>query len=252
LRRGVVEEVAQEPFERVGIAAHGRVIVGGERDGRLRLAGPGVFEERARDRGESTDVLSGRASRRASPSRSLMRRPSRSLSRATAASRRSRSGRSGCSRRSVSTLACRAATGVRSFVGGVGEEARVARRWLVPRRWPLRGRRASGRTLGEAAELGVGATGVEAQLGVAVGDARCRLDDGGERAQGGAGALEDEKGGERRAGGCDHELDEKQVGDGVVDARAARADGDSRSVGENLVEDEQRSLRLDLRAGRGP
>jgi len=62
----------------------------------------------------STGVRVGCASRRANPSRSLTRRPSRSLSRATAAWRRSRSGRSGCSRRRVSTLACRAATGVRS------------------------------------------------------------------------------------------------------------------------------------------
>ena len=74
---------------------------------------------------------------------------------------------------------------------------------------------------GEAAELGVGAAGLEAELGVAVGDACGGLDDGGEGAQGGAGAVEDEEGGERERGGCDEELDEKQVGDGVVDARAA-------------------------------
>ena len=90
---------------------------------------------------------------------------------------------------------------------------------------------------GEAAELGVGAAGLEAELGVAVGDARGGLDDGGEGAESGAGAVEDEQGGERERGGCDQELDEKQVGDGVVDACAAGGEGDPRSVGEGLVED---------------
>ncbi len=79
---------------------------------------------------------------------------------------------------------------------------------------------------GEAAELGVGAAGIEAELRVAVGDACRGLDDRGERAKGGAGALKDEEGGERERGGCDEELDEQEVGDGVVDARAAGAEGD--------------------------
>ena len=196
----------------------------------------------------SIGVRVGCASRRASPRRSLTRRPSRSLSRATAASRRSRSGRSGCSRRSVSTLAWRAAIGVRSSWEASARKRRVAASLA----------RASSIAVfegvehlveggGEAAELGVGAAGLEAELGVAVGDACRRLDDGGEGAQGGAGALEDEEGGERERGGGDQELDEEQVGDGVVDARAAGAEGESRSVGEDLVEDQQRSVRLDRR-----
>ena len=71
-----------------------------------------------------------------------------------------------------------------------------------------------------------------------MGDACCCLDDGGEGAQSGAGALEDEHGRERERCGCDDEFDEEQVGDGVVDTRAAGADGESRSVGEDLVNDE--------------
>ena len=73
-----------------------------------------------------------------------------------------------------------------------------------------------------------------------MGDACCRLDDGGERAQGGAGALEDQEGGERERGGRDQELDQEQARDGAVDARAAGAEGESRSVREDLVEDQQR------------
>jgi hypothetical protein len=72
---------------------------------------------------------------------------------------------------------------------------------------------------------------------------------GGERAKGGAGALEHEEGGERERDGRDQELDEDQVGDGVVDVRATGAEGDVHPVGEDLVENEQRSARLDRRAG---
>src|SRR5439155_27264780 len=74
---------------------------------------------------------------------------------------------------------------------------------------------------------------------------------GGGGAESSAGALEDEQGGEHERGGRDQELDEKQVGDGVVDARAAGAEDDARSVGEDLVENEQRSACLDRRAGLG-
>ena len=49
---GVVEEIAQDPFERVGVAAHGGVVVGAQRDGRVGRAGLGVFDERADDRDE--------------------------------------------------------------------------------------------------------------------------------------------------------------------------------------------------------
>ena len=124
------------------------------------------------------------------------------------------------------------------LVGGVGEEAAgrgVAGACFVDGRFEGVEHLVEGG--GEAAELGVGAAGLEAELGVAVGDACRRLDDGGEGAQGGARALEDEEGGERERGGCDQELDEEQVGDGVVDARATGAEGESRSVGEDLVED---------------
>jgi hypothetical protein len=49
---GVVDEVAEDAFERVGVAAHGGVVVGGERDGRVRRTGLSVFNERACDRRE--------------------------------------------------------------------------------------------------------------------------------------------------------------------------------------------------------
>ena len=80
------------------------------------------------------------------------------------------------------------------FVGGVGEEAAgcgVAGACFVDRCFEGVEHLVEGG--GEAAELGVGAAGLEAELGVAVGDACRRLDDGGERAQGGAGAVEDEE-----------------------------------------------------------
>ena len=65
------------------------------------------------------------------------------------------------------------------------------------------------------------------------------------------GLARQEQGREHERGGRDQELDEKQVGDGVVDAGAAGAEGDLRPVGENLVEDEQRSACTDRRAGCG-
>jgi hypothetical protein len=104
---------------------------------------------------------------------------------------------------------------------------------------------------GEAAELGVGAAWLEAQLGVAVGDAGRGFDDSGEWAQSGARALKDEHAGEQQRGGGDQELDEKEVGDCVVDARAAGAERDPRPVREDLIEDEQRSARLDGRGAIG-
>ena len=108
--------------------------------------------------------------------------------------------------------------GVAELVGGVGEEVAgcgVAGACFVDGSFegvehPVEGG-------GEAAELGVGAAGLEAELGVAVGDAGCGLDDGRKGAKSGVGAAEDEEGGERKRGGGDQELDEKQVGDGVVD-----------------------------------
>ena len=144
---------------------------------------------------------------------------------------------------------------VAEFVGGVREKAagcRVAGACLLDRRLERVEHLVEGG--GEAAELGVGAAGREPQLGVAVGDACRRLDDGGEGAQSGARALEDEERGERERCGRDEELDEEQVGDGVVDARAAGADSDVRSVRQHLGEHQQRSAGLDDRAylgGRG-
>ena len=84
-----------------------------------------------------------------------------------------------------------------------------------------------------------------------MGDASCGLDDVGEGAEGGAGRLEDEDGGEGERGGRDQELDEQQVPDRVVDARVAGAEEDLRSVGQGLVKDEQRSVCPDRRAGLG-
>ena len=86
------------------------------------------------------------------------------------------------------------------LVGGVGEEAAgcgVAGACFLD--GCLEGVDHLVECCGEAAELGVGAAGLEAELGVAVGDACCGLDDGGEGAEGGAGALEDEEAWRARA-----------------------------------------------------
>jgi hypothetical protein len=79
-------------------------------------------------------------------------------------------------------------------------------------------------------ELGVGPARLEAELRVAVGDAGCGLDHGEEGAQSGASALEDEQTGKQERDGRDEQLDEKQIGDGVVDACAAGGKGTAGGV----------------------
>ena len=215
-------------------------------------AGLGVFDERARDRGE-VGRCAGRVCFEAGESEEVVDEAAESFAVAG----------DGCFEAvALGPFGLFAQEGLDAcleggdrgaeFVGGVGEEAAgcgVAGACFLDGCFEGVEHLVEGG--GEAAELGVGAAGLEAELGVAVGDACRRLDDGGEGAQGGAGAVEDEEGGERERGGRDQELDEQQVGDGVVDARAAGAEGDPRSVGEDLVEDEQRSARLDRRAGLG-
>ena len=120
----------------------------------------------------STGARVGRASRRASPRRSSTRRPSRPLSRATAASRRSRLGPFGLfAQQGLDTRLKRSDRGA-ELVRRVGEEpagGSVARARL------LDGCLESVEHLieggGETAELGIGAAGIEPELRVAVADA---------------------------------------------------------------------------------
>src|SRR5690242_20280310 len=133
-------------------------------------------------------------------------------------------------------------------MGGIGEEATrsgVTGSCFLDRRFESVDHLIEGGR--ETAQLGVGATRLESEVGVAVGDAYCGLDDRGEWAKRSARTLEDEERGKREGGGSDQQLDDEQVVDGVPDARAAGAEGDPRPVREDLIEGEKRSSRLDPR-----
>ena len=144
---GVVDEVAEDAFERIGVAAHGGVVVGAEHDRARGCACVCVFDEWARDRGEvdgrGLDVLRGgrvRGGRRRGGR--VVRCRGRRLLRGGRA-RAVRVARAGGFRRLPG--------GRRSGCGARGRRRRgsggLRRRWRVLPRWLSRGRRPSGRRL---------------------------------------------------------------------------------------------------------
>ena len=200
----VVDEVAEDAFERVGVAADDGVAVGVERDRRARCERARVFDEGAGNRGEvyrcSGGVCfeSGESEEVADEAAESFALSGDGCFEAVAL------GPFGLLAEKCLNARLEGGDGGAELVGGVGEEAagcslagaRILDRFLEGVEHLVEG-------CGEAAELGVGAAGLEAELGVAVGNPGCRLDDGREGMEGGPGAVDDEDRGERERRRCD-------------------------------------------------
>jgi hypothetical protein len=215
---GVVDEVAENAFERVSVAMHGGVVIGAEGDRGVGSACPGVLEERACDGGELDRRAVG-----------VRLEPGEAEEVVNEAAEPFAVAGDGCFQAVAlgpfgllaqqSLDAClkggdrsaKLVRGVRKEAAGCG----VAGACLLDRRFE--GVDHTVERDGEPAEFGVVAARVEAEAGLAVGDASRRLDDGGEGTKGGARAVNDEEGGERERSGRDEELDEQQVDDSVAD-----------------------------------
>src|SRR5581483_11089351 len=191
---GVVDEIADDAYECVRVAVDHRVVPGVEGDRDAWCAGRRVGNERSRDRCELDRCAYGPRLEPCEPEE-IVDEAAESF--AVAGDRGLEAVALGpLGLFAQQRLDARLERGDRraELVRGVREEAagrRIARTCILDcglERADHLVERGS-----EAAELGVGTARLEPELVVAAGDARCGLDDGGERAKGGTCGSEDEQ-----------------------------------------------------------
>ena len=209
-RKRVVYEITEDAFERVRVATHGGVLVGAECDRRLRCALECVFDEWACDRGE-VDRRPGWMCFEAGESKEVVDEAAESLGVAGDGCFEAVAlGPFGLFAQESFDACLKGGDRGAELVGGVGEEAAgcgVAGACVLD--GCLEGVDHLIEGGGEVAELRIGAAGPESELGLALGDACCGIDDAEKGSESGAGSLKDEEARQHERASRDQELDEK-------------------------------------------